>query len=88
MNKMYRVIAELRGVKVWEVLLVFRDYNENVSDHEIRGDDWSIRIVKEDTDVIHGIEIPITYIEAEGNEEKVNRILREIKLRLFKASGI
>ncbi|MGB9729548.1 MAG: hypothetical protein ACP5IZ_08040 [Thermoprotei archaeon] len=85
---MYKVIAELRGVKVWEVLLVFRDYSENVNDREIKGDDWSIRIIKEDTDIVHGIEIPVIHIEAEGNKEKINKILKEIKLRLFKASGI
>ncbi|MGC9165491.1 MAG: hypothetical protein ACP5GU_07185 [Thermoprotei archaeon] len=67
---MYKVIAELRGVKVWEVLLVFRDYSENVNDREIKGDDWSIRIIKEDTDIVHGIEIPVIHIEAEGNKEK------------------
>ncbi|MEM3832551.1 MAG: hypothetical protein QW128_02995 [Thermoprotei archaeon] len=85
---MYKITTELRGVKVWEVLLVFRDYDKNVNNYEIGGNDWLIRIVKEDTDIIHGIEIPVIYIEAEGNEEKVNKMLKEIKLRLFKASGI
>lgn len=89
---MYKVITELRGVKAWEVLLVFKDYSKDESNHiyhdEIRGNDWRIRIVEESSDIIHGMEIPVIRIEAEGNEEKVNKILKEIKLRLFKASGI
>lgn len=86
---MYKISVEFRGVKAWEVILAFKSViKKDIDNYEILGDGWRAKIVKEGVDIRYGMSIPVTYIEAEGDRDKVERVIKELRLRLFKASGI
>jgi len=84
-------ISQLLSTKVRSLQSeVSLDYVDERFDnnYEIKGNGWRIKIVKEDVDIRYGIPISVTHVEAEGDKDKVENIIKELKLRLFKASGI
>jgi len=57
-------------------------------DNSISGNGWRARIIKEDMEsTFRGFLLPTTILEVEGDEERVNSLIKELRLRLLKAGG-
>jgi hypothetical protein len=84
---MYKKKLKFSGYKAWELLLVLEEIGKRDKDNSIKGEEWVARIIKESEEFRFGILLPITEVEFEGNKERVDNLIRELKLRLLKAGG-
>ncbi len=83
---MLKITLKFNGYKAWELLTVLKEFGTCEGDL-IKGNGWRARIIKEYEEFRFNFSLPITEVEIEGDDNHVNNLIKELKIRLLKGGG-